>query len=383
MTNQRPTLTEIMTAANRAARFDLACGYPDFSTPDWLLEAVEASDNRSRLLLAQGGLPHADISEADNVFLIRAVCDFLGIRGPQRGRVLFTSSGSLAMDRAIAAFDPKLKPLTFEPEMDVIPLLLLDHYSSSALEAVDISKEISLPLDRLLRENKSKCLLAFSSPNNPTGHSASLSDLKSISDWQIATQSAVILDQCFLKIHSTAITPLNAWEHLHPKSDWIVHWDTGKTFGLGHEKIAFLICSESAYPKAIKSLRTVQFDLTSRIKNLFGNILNNANSKVYSKDVWRKIDQNRKSLSSALSDYFTISESIATSFAQMFPKFADNMLAVSQEILDEVSVGLVPGSAFCHLGIANSQFLRCALAREPKAFDDAMRAIKSHFENRG
>lgn len=365
-------LTEAMERARSSTALDLACGYPGFNVPGWIMSIVSDVNADATLALKSGGLGPGDQSAIASARLVEAASTFLGLTEARSSRILVTSSGSLAIDRAIAALSPGRRPLVHEPEMDVINSLLRQHSGvEESVLPLDLGTS-SLSAD--LEGRRDPCLLAFSSPHNPTGAQLTTQYVGELQAWCRETGSALIVDQCFLELYSGQ-QPVRAWEHLSDDIEWIVIWDTGKTIGLQHEKLAFLICSAPAYAKAVETLRVVQFDLPNRLKRLFAEVLSHEELQLTIQRYRDQIAANKKFLQDELKKHFAVLTPSTTSFVSLCLPLHESPDDFALNLLNAAGVAVVPGTAFCPRQIGPSQFVRLSVGREPEYLDVAAQRI--------
>lgn len=373
-------LTAIETAVSRTGRFDLAAGYPNLLLPNWARRAVREANEFSQHLLQSRGLPDGSLSEALTRATVTAALEFLHLPLTHLDHTFVTSTGSLALERGITAIGAGREALIVEPEIDLIPALTRESFGVEPRVFDGVDKAIQYLRDRCSAE--AAPYLVMSNPNNPTGKVLSSGDVESLSQLCAAGHVHLLIDSCFASVTSTKNHGPLAPSWLPATGAWIALWDTGKTFGICHEKLAFMICSPSLSSSVRSKLQILQFDIPPRTLRLFANLLSAARDKDYKSWIWAKISKNSRVLKEQVGEWFDVKEPDATGFACMYPTsrlshFSTRQL--TEVLLQKTGVGLVDGALFYSSGIerADSTFLRCALAREPGVFQRAIRELRA------
>lgn len=358
-------LTTQELVARRDAAFDLAAGYPRIRNPDWIC-AIAAGSNL-------GGLYRGGESQSDSVAhtrLIEAALKLLGCRHFNHEHIFVALTGSIALERTITAFSDERSHVNLAPDIDIIPELTREATVRCERRLVLGDAGFDDALIHTLCEN-AHSVLTFSSPNNPTGHSLSADQIHTLGVASSKLGGGLILDQCFALLREPGLAPF-AVDHLDPHGDWAVIWDTGKTFGLSHEKFALIFASPSAAPRVRDSLSVLQFDVPSRIKHVFAELFSHSECTNYLNGLRYLASRNHRHASDVLAGICHVHSRNSGAFACLKPIRFRGIDALSR--LEKVGIGVVSGECFTEHQ-SWSDLLRIALLRDPEYFDAAVSAI--------
>lgn len=370
-------LTAIEAEISEGADFDLAAGYPNFETPNWLRAALDHGHRENLSLLRRSGMTSGKAASALSEQTILAALQFLGQPLHYAGNTFVTSTGSLALERSITAMGIGRTALTLDPEIDLIPALVRESFG--------VEPEVFADVSGLLARARAWTgaiapFAVFSEPNNPTGRMLTTAEAVEIASLCQTQKLLVLLDGCFSKIARPDLRQSELSKRLPDEGLWILLWDTGKTFGLNHEKLAFVICSPAMASIVRTKLQVLQYDIPARTLIQFARVLQKAAVKRYADWMWSRVETNGLVLRKRLGSWFDITGTSATSFALLRPKRFLGGVDISElrvELLRAAKVGLLDSSVFFTADEGNRDpFLRCALARRPSYFRTAISRLR-------
>lgn len=381
----RSELTEAELRVASHAECDLAAGYPRIMLPAWMFEL--AGDGT----LGQGAV-RDHLSGAGGVLdrrLLGAALDCLGADRVHADNGFITHSGSIAVNRALAAIEHGHVVIT-SPTIDIVPAFLAE-FRHLTVTAVDHHPsfdgyDLAPILAAVTPETRG---IVFGTPDNPVGVTLTGEQIREVTEFAAARDILVIFDQCFATVHVPGAEIAFAPNHADPRSDWITIWDTGKTVGLGHDKLAFLFCSPSAAPRLSDRLHVMQFDVPLRSKLLFTSLLEDPRFVDYLAWFRGLLLENRVNLQAALDGApVRIIAPKTTSFMLVEVDARAAGLGISEgpylDLLRAARVGVIPCSVFSeHGGGTFSEpewpCFRVTLAREPALIAEAGRRLRSAF----
>ena len=364
----------------RSATLDVGAGYPHLTLPDWLrAEVWDTSQFGEIYAFPPDWSP--ETARRVTLELLESACRLLGISTHHAAHGFVTFSGSASLDRVIESqVGHGRSVITTSPCIDIIPGMFSERHEANVIY-VPANDRFGLDLaglaDRL--DSRTDCIV-LTSPENPTGNVISAADLAAVSELAAERGISLVLDQCFGLIdpfkNGIPLLPNLAPEDL----DWIFLWDTGKTFGLNEDKLGFIFCSPSLYPRISQRLNILQFDVSRRLKYLFLRIFDAALTNDYPLKLSEAVRSNI-----ALAERACANSTLralrpnAGSFLLLdTSESAEGADALATRLLREARVGVIRTDSFFHPTPSPEQrdrYLRIALAREPGVLAEALDRI--------
>jgi bifunctional pyridoxal-dependent enzyme with beta-cystathionase and maltose regulon repressor activities len=396
---QRVSLTEQEIQAAYIAEFDLGRGYPQLALPRYVrklygnsaiaanaLEVVPAWTREKQLLLDH------DLEAAAREFLSIDFGSYFSIR--------FTFSGSIALDRAIAAAtlvassseSSRVGVITTSPSIDIMKLFLeerryIDIWFVESRNAEPWGLDAGRVIDRLKALSRDSprypVIVLLTSPENPTGQCWTSADLTRIAAACDRVGAVLIVDHSFLVagVHPRKAVPA-IWDVLGQGSNWIAIWDTGKTFGLNEDKIGMVICGSESVGKALdRSLSIIQYATPRRQSLLYATLFRKALRFNYTDYLSQVCRRNLITAEGLLGDAeIELLKPAAGSLALIKIAEPDDE-GVRHQLLMH-GVGVISGSVFFHTDWQPCDLLRIALARDPDYFTRALTKLVREIKYR-
>jgi aspartate/methionine/tyrosine aminotransferase len=319
----------------------------------------------------------------------------LSISSVQEIRTRPTFSGSIALDRALAATQviarsrgrKKLTVVTTTPCIDIMKLFLAERADvrpvfvasrkGGQLGSLNVSRVLEALSEARKRADREHLAILLCSPENPTGSVWSSQDLLEIAKECRAANATLIVDHCFVLagIHQpNDIAPI--WNVDVDGLSWIGVWDTGKTFGLNEDKLGFIVSGDEETNAAIDSaLSVVQFGVARRAKIFFAELFRLSAYYDHVRELSALCKTNRDALQTLVNGRFHLLPASAGSLALLdISSFSDSDEIVRQKLLAH-GVGTIAGNIFFHTEWKPTQFVRVALARRADYFREAVEKI--------
>ena len=305
-------------------------------------------------------------------------------------QVHVTFSGSIALDRALQAFVDysrahgavELEIITTSPSIDIIPAMVAEHPTITNQIVAHAGHDLRIDVDEVIRLAEQELAPSVSgavlvcSPENPTGDYWNERDLRRLAQACEATSRLLIVDHSFLLagVHRGRLPRI--WEVVSSTQEFIGTWDTGKTFGLGGEKLGFLVASSGIDENLRGALSTLQFDVARRDKQLFAALLGAPEVSTYLEELRDVCRANLKTLQSELGGVATVLRCPAGSLALLSLGADMDEATIAARLLGS-GVGVIAASTFFHVSSSRHGLLRVALARDPDVFFEAVGVMRS------
>ena len=386
------TLTSQELEAAQVARYDLGPGYPQIPLESYARQLYLADTlQETSLSFAPWWTPEKQL-EVDSQ-LMKAVASLLNLSPDAHHAIRATFSGSVALDRALTAVlnearkegSAGLDVITTSPSIDIMRLFLAERQdisaffveSESGIGALDVSALISR-LERLTMERSAVSkLVLLTSPENPTGAFWSATDLATIAKACWTLGATLLVDHSFLVagVQEEAIPRL--WDVATNYDNWLVTWDTGKTFGLNEDKLGFIVTGGPGVTQALdESLSVMQFGVARRLKVFFAMLIESARLRDHVGMLRSICQENLDYLQDRTQKAVVrVSPVKAGSFALLDCEQTGNSDEELRRRLLENGVGVVAGNVFFHGDRKPTHYLRVALARDPAHFRSAIDAL--------
>lgn len=393
------TLTVQELQAAYLAQYDLGPGYPQLEVADYIRQ-LYMDDTIEDLSLRFAPLWSPDKQSLVDSDLDAAVRAFLHIPRGVGGLIRVTFSGSIALDRVLAAAlrmttrtgADTLNVVTTTPCIDIMRLFLeerraiIPHFVESKrgglLGRLDLDPIIETV--RGLRRGGGSAAVAvlLSSPENPTGATWTTDELRILAAACAELGAFLILDHCFAVagVHdSTRLARIWDLDMDALPCEWVAVWDTGKTFGLNEDKLGFILSGTERVQTAVdESIAVLQFGVARRQKMFFSELLRRAFFYGHIDDLRQMCRSNLATATECAGDKFSVRPITAGSLLLL----DITPLGLTDEELRgkllKHGIGVVAGNVFFHTDDWRPQcFVRVALARRPEYFAEAMSRLLS------
>lgn len=279
---------------------DLAAGYPSMKLPNWLEQVY--GDGSGSSISDEFTWPAWKLRRIDED-LTRAVASLLALDSGLAKNICILPNGSTAVNRVVAFMAMAGGQIVVSsPSFDVIAATISE-FQNCSLKVVSSLETNEFDVEGILEAINEECVgVVLCSPDNPTGAILTENDIYRITERAAKFGTTVFIDQCFCFCgHDSVLPPLVA-RSAYPDSNWVMLWDTGKTIGLAHEKLAFLVSSESVFDSILDRVRVLCFDISFRTKRVFLDILRDVRLESYLTEFRGAIAKNREALETAFKE---------------------------------------------------------------------------------
>lgn len=379
----------ILIAHNAA--FDLGVGYPQIPLPAWLRDTVAAGTDVDLTYSLPSQLPAAEA--AIDRHLLEAVCRLLAIPEHLAAGGFITFSGSVALDRVlVSVVRAGDSVLTTSPSIDMVTAMISEHAGVEAICVPAMGPGLDIELIAASVRPDTRCIV-LSSPDNPTGRVIGAEEMTALVALAVRHDLTLVLDQCFALVNPHAADIGLLPNFAVPELKWAMLWDTGKTFGLNHEKLGFIFCSPQLRRAVSERLNILQYDISRRHKLLFRAVLDGARSNHYAGYLSGIVATNLGLVRAGAEDLPLEAASPEAGSVVLLDvtgapgrpggsAFADMLLA-------EKGIGVIKARAFFHplatgrLQPEHDDFIRIALARQPELLRTAMARVAELCDDLG
>ena len=369
------------------AEIDLATGYPAFPFSESYRDLLTEFERHSLSSRAFGALGPRALKGIRADFE-GVVTDLLNIDDSLKPFIEATFSGSIAIQRSIAAFEilaakrGSARPtfIILEPCVDFYRTTLSELHCSYVVvnrfqegEPFDLLESVQRVLQRLALVSPDVFpVIMLDSPSNPLGEIVGLPTLMSIAEELERAGGGMIFDHCFALagVHDSSTVPL-AFRERQLACPWIGVWDTGKTFDLNGDKIGVLVASGSSIFEAVlASLETIQVSSAARDLQFFADFLGSDVSRNIVTDLRSACLSNIALLSQVIHGDCLMTPSGGT-FANLRLPDGSSSTQTRATILRR-GLSVSSGASF-RSGLAdNPPFIRLSLARTESTFLSAL-----------
>lgn len=374
-------------AIARTAEIDLGLGYPQLALPAWLRELLATGVDLD-LAYSIPSKRSAAAHPALDAELLQSACRCLGIDEGHAANGFVTFSGSVALDRVLVSqLGAGGSVVTTTPSVDMVTAMISEHAGVEVVYVPTAMGCFALDVGTLAASLRpdTRCIV-LSSPDNPSGNVVTAAQLRALVAVAVEHEVTLVFDQCFAMVNPNGIDIPVLANFAVPGLKWVMLWDTGKTFGLNHEKLGFVFCSADLQASVRERLNVLQADVSRRQKLLFLAILDAAGvngwfdhlSEIVASnlELVRRVSLDLPVVASTpdagsllLLDVTPIAEEVTGS------AFADMLLA-------QKGVGVITACDFFHplspsgsLQADHDHFVRVALARQPDVVATAMERV--------
>jgi histidinol-phosphate/aromatic aminotransferase/cobyric acid decarboxylase-like protein len=388
------TLTAQEIQAAYLAHYDLGPGYPQLVVGRDVAR-LYTDDGIEELSLKFSPEWTPDRQRALDSGLQESLQRFLGLTPGSFAAVHCTFSGSVALDRVLAAAisvvgqerRQRISVVTTSPCIDIMRLFLEERRYVD-LEFVDSRSadpwglDVDGIVDRVRRETvRQPAVVLLTSPENPTGQCWSADDLLAVAVACSEAGAVLVVDHAFLTagVHVPGMVT-TVWEAARGACDWLAVWDTGKTFGLNEDKLGFIISGSEKLAAAVtRALDIMQFGVARRQKLIFAELFRMATNSDHVGTLRAACQVNLKAMRDRTDGIpVEVIEPIAGSLAILRIPAGHSDEATRRHLLSR-GVGVVAGSVFFHGDWVRSDLLRIALARDPVHFGKGIDRLVSEL----
>lgn len=375
-------LTDHGLAIARTADIDLGLGYPQVAPPPWLRELLAVGVDPDQAYSVPSKLSATAQAALDRE-LLEAACRCLRIDEDHARNGFVTFSGSVALDRVLVSqVGHGGSVVTTTPSVDMVSAMISEHAGVEAIYVAASGPGFDLDVEAVaasLRRD-TRCIVV-SSPDNPSGNVVTGAQMSSLVALAREHDVTLVLDQCFALVNPLGIDIPVLADFAVPDLKWVLLWDTGKTFGLNHEKLGFVFCSPNVRASVRERLNVLQSDVSRRQKLLFLAILDAARSNRWFHQLSALVATNLELVRRVCLDLPLVAcspDAGSLLLLDVTPAgltgsvFADILLA-------EKGVGVISAGDFFHPLAPSGRpqpghdhFVRIALAREPDVVGTAM-----------
>ncbi len=375
-------LTDHGLAIARTAEIDLGLGYPQVAQPPWLGELLAAGVDPDLAYSVPSKLSATAQAALDGE-LLQATCRCLGIDEGHAVNGFVTFSGSVALDRVLVSqLGDGGSVVTTTPSVDMVSAMISEHAGVEAIYVAASGPGFDLDVEALsasLRPD-TRCIVV-SSPDNPSGNVVTAVQMSALVALALEHDVTLVLDQCFALVNPQGNDIPVLADFAAPGLKWILLWDTGKTFGLNHEKLGLVFCSPNVRESVRERLNVLQFDVSRRQKLLFLAILNAAHSNRWFDHLSALVATNLELVRQACLDLPLVASCPDAGSLLLLDVTPAGLTAsvFADILLAEKGVGVISAGDFFHplapsgaLPPGHDHFVRIALAREPDVVGTAM-----------
>jgi aspartate/methionine/tyrosine aminotransferase len=379
-------LTNQLLHSYYEAEVDLAAGYPDVINADWLRDLVCTNDF-SREVCRLSGKTYRRELQAWNSRVSDAVANFLQAPNLRSMSATLTASGAESIQRVFAMIRRSHKRIA-------LPRPSLDLYFDFAYEAGLLTTYYDVPLDGdyydvdhildHISTNRPEALVLVA-PNNPTGTTLKAEHLRSLLVACSRSNTILIIDACFVAIGE--VSPyLSDIDCLEEFNNWLLLWDTGKTYFLDQRKLGIVWSSPNLCRTLIEEVRDITFDLPLATKMLMTEILERSRQARYQDELNSLINLNKSIVSSILGKVCKVNNPRFGSFCSLEEDTTHlHNFLTSDLLLRSTSVGTVDWNTFypdeMNIDATAPSRVRLSLARGKSVVEDGATRIATYIKN--
>lgn len=379
-------LTSQLLHSYYEAEVDLAAGYPDLINATWLRDLV-CTNNFPQEVCRMSGRTYRRELQAWNLRVSDAVANFLHAPELLSMTATLTASGAESIQRVFALIRRSHRRIA-------LPRPSLDLYYDFAYEAGLLPNYYDLPLegdyydldsilDHISAERPEALVLV--APNNPTGTTLQAEHLRSLLTACSRSKTILIIDACFVAIGERS-PYLSDIACLQEFDNWLLLWDTGKTFFLDQRKIGIVWSSQNLCLRLSEEVRDLTFDLPLATKMLIAEILEKSRLARYDDDFNSLVNSNKSIVNRILGEVCKVNTPKFGSFCALedHGRLSRKQLT-SDLILLNTSVGTVDWSNFypdsTPMNVGAPGRVRLSLSREKPVVEDGATRIAEYIKN--
>lgn len=286
-------LTEIEVSAQSDPRTDLATGYPLFELPSWLQRTLTDKKHVEKALNTYLTDKGRIADRFDENILFDSIYRLLGVSSTNYWKPLLLPNGSTAINRAIAVMAKKNGHVVIcDPTFDVIPAMVGEH-SNLTLRVVPTHECIENQMFQILDCIDEDCVgVILCSPENPTGRVFSHKHLQEITKKCAEFDAIAVIDQCFATVGEHFGNTSIVTESCYRGAKCMMLWDTGKTLGIHHEKLAIILSTPEIFSEIYTACKLLCFSVNYRVHETLMYVLGDVRFNTYVDDCAKTLTAN-------------------------------------------------------------------------------------------
>jgi aspartate aminotransferase len=359
-----------------------AAGEPDFSTPQFIVDAAAAAlqDPANFRYTPAAGLPV--LREAIAAKTLRD--SGLEVSPAQ---IVVTNGGKQAVYQAFqAVVNPGDEVLLPAPYWTTYPeaIRLADGIPVEVFAGADQDYKVTVEQLEAARTDRTT-VLVFVSPSNPTGAVYSLEETRAIGEWALAHGIWIVSDEIYQNLTYDGVRAVSIVEAVpEVAGQTILVNGVAKTYAMTGWRVGWMVGPTDA----IKLAANLQSHLTSNVNNIAQRAVLAAltGSQAESEEFRRAFDVRRRLIVSELAKIPGVTVPVPKGAFYVYPdvtgllgrewhgRMVTSSLELADLILDEAEVAVVPGEAF-----GPSGYLRLSYALGDEQLLEGVRRIQALF----
>ncbi|UCD01008.1 MAG: aminotransferase class I/II-fold pyridoxal phosphate-dependent enzyme [Promethearchaeota archaeon] len=360
-------------ALSRSDVISLGIGQPDFTTPEPAIQGnINALKKNITMYAPTRGVP--ELLE----LVEKKINKINNIKANWKDNIIITNGGSQAITLAFASiFNPGDEMIICSPNF--VSYFYCALFFGVKVIEVERNKDFSLNIEKIRNSVtiKTKAML-INTPNNPTGHALSLTELKEIVDIIIKNDLYLITDEVYENYIYDGLI------HISPASlngmfeRTITVNAMSKLFSATGFRLGYVVAS-----KEIIDLMEKYHQYTVAGTNhpaQYGFIEALKMGTDFFKEIWESFDKRRNFVYNRLNEigFDIIKPRGAFYIMPSTEKFNLSGTKFSRDIMKEKAVAIVPGGIF---GSFSHYMIRISYATEMKKLSEAMERIEKFVQN--
>lgn len=350
----------------------LAVGEPDFSTPDFIIEAAyKAMKDGFTHYTTPQGIPTLREAVADKSRNFNNL-DF------KKENVLITPTKQALFMSILAHLDDGAEAIITDPSwVSYAPMIKFADGIPRRLPLLE-EEDYGLDIETLNERISSRAeLIVLNSPSNPTGMTIPKNDLKAIADIAIDNDLLVVSDEVYEKlIFEGEHISIGSFDGMRERTITISGFS--KSYAMTGWRLGWLLTSENLLENIIK-IQTHSITCATSFAQKAGVVALKEGDKVID-EMLQTYKKRREIIVKGLNDIdgFTCKKPNSTFYT--FPRFDFNMdsMELALHLLKDAKVATTPGSAF---GDKGENHLRMSFATSSEKIKEALERIEKVAED--
>ncbi|MFW6304189.1 MAG: pyridoxal phosphate-dependent aminotransferase [Candidatus Saliniplasma sp.] len=350
----------------------LAVGEPDFSTPEFIVEAAyKAMKDGFTHYTTPQGIPTLREAVADKSRNFNNL-DF------KKENVLITPTKQALFMSILAHLDDGAEAIITDPSwVSYAPMIKFADGIPRRLPLLE-EEDYGLDIETLNERISSRAeLIVLNSPSNPTGMTIPKNDLKAIADIAIDNDLLVVSDEVYEKlIFEGEHISIGSFDGMRERTITISGFS--KSYAMTGWRLGWLLTSENLLENIIK-IQTHSITCATSFAQKAGVVALKEGDKVID-EMLQTYKKRREIIVKGLNDIdgFTCKKPNSTFYT--FPRFDFNMdsMELALHLLKDAKVATTPGSAF---GGKGENHLRMSFATSSEKIKEALERIEKVAED--
>ena len=360
-------------ALGRSDVISLGIGQPDFITPEPAIQGnINALKNKITMYAPTRGVP--ELLE----LLEKKVNNFNNINANWRDNIIVTNGGSQAITLAFATiFNPGDEMIISSPNF--LSYFYCALFFGVKVIEIERKKDFSPNMERIRNSitSKTKAIL-INTPNNPTGHVLTQTELKEMVDIIIENDLYLITDEVYENYIYDGL------KHVSPASlngmfeRTITVNAMSKLFSATGFRLGYVVASKEIIDLMEKFHQYTVAGTNHAAQYGFIEALKMGTD--FFKEIWESFDKRRNFVYNRLNEigFDIIKPRGAFYVMPSTKKFNISGTKFSRDIMEEQAVAIVPGGIF---GSFSHHMIRISYATEMKKLEEAMDRIEKFVQN--